>query len=273
MAIDLAKPTDPFSDVRNALAPYKPEQYHRLVPTALQERSPLYRPAVAVVKINASDTRDVYPTPGAKDGTLCLHTQALERLGNAAGIDFLRTEYEGDPKEPYLVTAHVFFEVIDALGQRRRGHASATCDYREGTIASKLLGGGLSVARQFIRERTEARARNRAIRKWNGMATSFTREELEKPFVAVRWRLDESDPDVKRALIAQGVGASDQIFGQPRALPEALEKRVDDILDAGHAEPEGVVDGSLRELGRRRQACGRRRPRHARGDRPRRPRD
>jgi hypothetical protein len=247
MALETVKQTedDPrFEDVKHALAPYKPESFHRLVPTALQERSPLYRPAVAVVKINAADARDVYDTPGG-GGTVCLHTQALERIGNALGIDWLRTEYERDPKEPFFVTAHVTAEYTDAVGQRRKINASATSDLRDGSITADVLKGGLRTARQFIAERTEARARNRVVRKVTGMPTSFTKPELAKPFVAVRWRLDESDPDVKRALIAQGVGASDQIFGhQSEKAIEASAK----VIDAGHEGPEAeIAEGQFTE--------------------------
>lgn len=237
----------PFKDVQDALAPYKAENYHRLVPTALQERSPLFRPALAVVKVNAADPRDVYDTPGG-GGTVCLHTQALERIGNALGIDWIRTEYERDPKEPFVVTAHVTAEYIDAVGQRRRINASATSDLRDGSITADVLKGGLRTARQFIAERTEARARNRVVRKVTGMPTSFRKDELDKPFVALRWRLDDTDPDVKRAIIAQGVGASDQIFGRPAAAA-ALGLPAKVVTEnAGDEGPEGEVhEGSFRE--------------------------
>jgi hypothetical protein len=236
VAIDTKTALVPFKDMTDLLAPYKPESYHRLVPTALQERSPLFRPALAVVKVNAADPRDVYDTPGG-GGTVCLHTQALERIGNALGIDWIRTEYERDSKEPFFVTAHVTAEYIDAVGQRRRINASATSDLRDGSVTADVLKGGLRTARQFIAERTEARARNRVVRKVTGMPTSFTKPELEKPFVAVRWRLDEQDPDVKRAIIAQGVGASDQIFGKS-SLP---------AIEAGHERAEEEIQGEFRE--------------------------
>jgi hypothetical protein len=228
----------PFEDMQSLLAPYKPEQFHRLVPTALQERSPLFRPALAVVKVNAEDTREVYPTPGGGD-TYCLHTQTLEKIGNALGIDWKTTTFDRQAEQPFLVTAHVTAEYTDSVGIRRTINASATSDLRDGSITAEVLKGGLRTARQFIAERTEARARNRVVRKVTGMPTSFTKKELEKPFVAVRWRLDESDPDVKRAIIAQGVGASDQIFGRS---PTAVE-----AIDAGHSEAIEELQGEFRE--------------------------
>lgn len=229
----------PFKDVIEALAPYPESHYFQLVPTVYQERSPLFRPALSVVKVNGDDPREVYPTPGG-GATFCLHSQALERIGNAIGIDWKPTAYDNDPKEPYFVTAHVGGEFTDAVGERREISASATCDYREGSIGARILKGGLDVARQFIFERAESRARNRAIRKVANLPSSFNREELRKPFVAVRWRLDETDPQVKEALIARGVGAAEHVFGR-KPLPAGPP------IDAGHATAEEeVLEGEAR---------------------------
>lgn len=211
MAVATDRALAPFQDVLDVLAPYDAHNYHRLVPTAMQQRSPLYAPAVQVVKVDAEDPRAVYPTPGARDGTLCLHTQELEKIGNAVGIDFGRTHYERH--EQYHVTAHVPFEVIDALGQRRRGHASKTVDLRDGSIQSRILGNGLQTARQFINERAEAGARSRVVKKWTGMPTSFKKDELAKPFVALRWTLDVNQPDVRKALIDAATRTSTEVFG------------------------------------------------------------
>lgn len=208
----------PFKDVLDVLAPYSADQYHRLVPTAMQQRSPLYAPAVQVVKVNPDDKREVYPTPGARDGTLCLHSQALARIANAIGIDFGQTRFE--QYEQFWVTAHVPFEVVDALGQRRHGSASKTLDLRDGSIRAKLLGTAVSTARQFIREQAESGARSRVVKAWTGMPTSFTADELRKPFVALRWTLDVNQPDVRRALIDAGTRSANEVFGREGARVE-----------------------------------------------------
>lgn len=228
MAVEIRKEQalEPFKDVLDILAPYPADKYHRLVPTAFQQRSPLYAPALQIVKVNADDTRDVYATPGSRDGTVCLHTQALERIGNAIGIDFGPTRF--DLHEKYWLTAIVPFWVIDALGQRRRGTASKTLDLRDGAIQANLLGGGLQAARQFIYERAEAGARSRVVKKWTGMPTSFTKDELAKPFVALRWTLDVNQPDVRKALIDAGVNATRNVFGEEGAPLELGDGEDDD---------------------------------------------
>lgn len=204
-----------FEEITNILAPFPSDKFRHLVPTTLQARSDLYRPSATVVMVDASDGRQVYPTPGSKDGSLCLHSLALERIGNAAGIDFdprLTRHIHDVVNQPLICEYIVGGWYTDSLGQRRMISRGAKADLRDGSVSARLLGGGLGVARQFVCERTESRARNRVIRATTNLPSSFSRAELALPMVAVRWRLDERDPDVRRALIARGTAAADAVF-------------------------------------------------------------
>lgn len=223
-----------FRELRDLMTAFPPEKFIRLLPSTFQEPSTLFRPVPAAIKVNPEDERDVYPMPGSRvrkledvgpDGKVCLHTTALERIGGLLGIRWYPTSFDRDRKEPYFVTAHARAEWTDAVGERIPLAASATCDYRNGSIGAKLLGGGLDTARQFIAERSEARARNRIVRKVTGMPSAFTKRELtEKAFVAVRWTLDERQPDVRKALIARGTQAAQEVFGLPPG----------EVVDVGH---------------------------------------
>lgn len=244
MAIDQKQPAAEskalavFHEMREVLAPFPSDKFIQLVPTTLQERSDLFRPSATVVQINPDDPRDVYPTPGG-GATVCLHSQALERIGNAAGIDFdptLTRHTHDRVKEPYICEVHVGGWYTDSLGQRRLITAGAVSDLRDGTVTANVLKGGLTTARQFICERTESRARNRAIRKTTNLPSSFRKDELRKPMVAIRFRLDERDPDVRRALIDRGTGAAREVFGDAAAP----------VTDAGVALPdEEVIEGTV----------------------------
>lgn len=229
-----------FKEMRDVLAPFPSSKFHHLIPTAFQERSDLWRPAVSVVQVNPEDQRDVYDTPGSQGQTVCLHSQALERIGNAMGIEWADTRYEHDhTREPFMCIAFVSGWMVDSLGMRRRLSASAKSDLRDGSVAAKISKPKqLDTARQFVCERTESRARSRAIKKVGDIPTSFTKDELRRPFVAVRFRLDERDPDVRRALIAQGTQAAHEVFGLPAGEP----------IDAGQAAPEEeIIEGEVSE--------------------------
>lgn len=235
----------PFERVTHALAPYPEANYHHLVPTIHQEPSSLFRPAVAVLKVDATDDRDCYPVPGSGKKTLAdcgpndlvvLHGGVLERMGNALGIDWDETQFEhAHVKEPNICLAKVGGWFIDPVGARRRLTASAKSDLRDGGPVAKFMPPNpLNVARQFICERTESRARNRAIRKVANLRSSYKKAELAKPFLALRWRLDENDPDVKRAMIAAATGTADAVYGRKpaeAALPVGV------VIDAGESGP------------------------------------
>lgn len=229
-----------FQEMREVLAPFPSDKYIQLVPTTLQAGSDLFRPSATVVQINPNDSRDVYPTPGG-GSTVCLHSQALERIGNAAGIDFdptLTRHTHDRAKEPFICEIHVGGWYTDSLGQRRLITAGAVSDLRDGTVTANVLKGGLQTARQFICERTESRARNRAIRKTTNLPSSFSKDELKKPMVAIRFRLDERDPEVRRALIDRGTRASQEVFGGTELPP----------IEAGVARPdEEVIEGQISE--------------------------
>lgn len=64
--------------------------------------------------------------------------------------------------------------------------------------------------------RAETGAMLRVIRAALGMKSQYTREELQKPFIVPRidFAPDYSDPEVRRALIENGVPAMAQLFGQ-----------------------------------------------------------
>ena len=232
-----------FREMREVLSSFPSSSFIQLLPTSAQEMSDLYRPAVTVVKIDPQDQREVYDTPGG-GGTVCLHSQALERIANAAGIDFdptLTHHVHDRVHQPFICEIHVGGWYTDSLGQRRPITAGAVSDLRDGTPTAKVLTGrtgkGLETARQFICERTESRARNRAIRKTTNLPSSFSKDELRKPMVAVRFRLDERDPEARKALIAQGTRASTQVFGT-----------VGPALDAGVARAEEeIIEGQVSE--------------------------
>jgi len=237
-AIATTPEPEPFEQLRRTLARYPANQYRLLLPTTMADLSSLYRPSPTVVYVDPDDGRDVYPTPGGARDSFCLHNQTLERIANAAGIDFdsrMSRHVHDVVREPFICEQHVGGYYTDAQGARRRITASAKSDLRDGTPTAKLLAGGLNVARQFICERTESRARNRTIRKTTNLPSSFTRAELTLPMVAVRFRLDERHPDVRKALIAAGAAAADEVFPAQDGDP----------IDAGQARPDEFIEGQI----------------------------
>jgi hypothetical protein len=244
----------PFKEIRDALAPYPPERFIQLLPSTYLGGSPLFIPTPSLVTVDPRDERDVYKTPGSKDSdeSVCLHAVALQRIANAAGIDFDPTmafHRHDRVKDPWVCEQIAGGTYIDSLGQTRTiASGWVTQDLRDGSPRANLITRqgpvALQVARQFICEQCSTRARSKAIRNAVQMRGSYKKSELllveqidgktvtrPKPMVALRFRLDESDKDVKKALIDRATGARNQVFGIPElAAPEAPRGR-DDLED------------------------------------------
>ncbi|HEV8654472.1 MAG TPA: hypothetical protein VGR85_03050, partial [Candidatus Limnocylindria bacterium] len=252
----------PFKEIRELAEQYPKERFHLLLPTTMMGISPLFIPTPTAVVVNPDDPRDVYDTPGG-GGTVCFHSQALERIANAGGLDFDPSleRHEHDFKnEPLVCKISVGGWYIDSLGQRRLVGDGVTHDLRDESGRTKLLGGPgskpVQVARQFICEQAKSRARNRVIRKTMNLASSYRKDELvirdqvdgksvarPKPFVAFRFRLNEADEDVKRALIARSVGAMSEVFGRVPELrqPESSDALEDVVIQGEVIESEPAI--------------------------------
>jgi hypothetical protein len=270
----------PFKEVRDILEAFPRERYHLLLSTTYIGSSPLFIPAPTVVFVDPEDERDVYKTPGGRDDDISFHATALQRIANAGGLDFdpsLTRHRHDRSKEPLVCEQIAAGWYIDSLGQRRLISSGwTTHDLREGSPRANLLGRqspkAVEVARQFLCEQCATRAVSRAIRKAMNLKGSYKKSELyyleavaggqtqrrPKGFVALRFRLDETDPDVKRALIARGVGASAEIFGtQPgdieaapaRANPDALEDIQGEIVDTEPDIPDEPAPKKQRDIG------------------------
>lgn len=269
MTIEATRALEPFKEMRELVANFPSERYHVLLPTSYLGRSSLFIPTPVVVTVDPADERDVYKTPGSRDDSISFHAIVLERIAQAAGIDFdpsLTRHRHDRSKEPLVCEQIAAGWYIDSLGQRRLITSPwVTQDLRDKSPRANLLGrnGGttaLEVARQFICEQCGARARSSAIRKALTLKGSYKRSELllseqvdgksvtrPKPFVAFRFRLDESDPDVKRALIARHHGAISEVFSSDtreaaeapaRANPDTLEDLEGEVVEQEPAIPD-----------------------------------
>lgn len=244
----------PFERIRDVLAAYPTDRYHLLTSTTLMPSSPLFIPTPTVVAVNPNDERQVYRTPGSPQGSedVCFKATTLQRIANAGGLDFDPSldRHEHDLKsEPLVCRYSVAAWYIDSLGQRRLLGDGVTHDLRDGSPRAKIAASPkqLEVGRQFICEQSRTRAMSRVIRKVMNLQSTYKKSELvvnvdgrvaPKPFVAIRFRLDESDPDVKRALIQRGVGAAQDVFGTAKELaPPPATDDLDDVIEGHVSEP------------------------------------
>lgn len=91
--------------------------------------------------------------------------------------------------------------------------------------------------------RAETGAMLRVVRSALAMRSSYTREELAKPFLVARVEFapDYADPAVRAALIQHGVAAMHGLFGQARAMAAPGVAQAP-ALPAGHPQEEIPAD-------------------------------
>lgn len=114
-------------------------------------------------------------------------------------------------------------------------------DYIEYTVGKEMRS-----LRKHKSTRCESGARNRVIRSLLGTKKHYTQKELNQPFVciSITYILDDNDPEIKKLLTLNAIGAQGAIFGEKKTLPYYPEDRQPEAPDAKYqeAEPVGPVD-------------------------------
>jgi hypothetical protein len=240
----------------------------------------------AVVLDPTPDGGDVYQDRRfCKDQERALNKNALMRIMGAAGAQLLETVREDDRSDPYYAEVSITIGVRDFDGTTRTMKARKETDLRDGAPETMkpewekqgqrnvktgktvpLEPSALAEKRRHILPNTETKALERALRAMFSLKHKYTVDELAKPFVVPKLvpALDPSDPDQKRALIAQASGADMTLFGSANVAgaissepsPEALAGAGQAQLTAGvdPAAPDGektvktVVDTNTGEV-------------------------
>ena len=241
------------------LRQYQPEKYQVLARQEdLAAVAPILRAEVAIVKIDPRPVSEGGETHNI-GGQIVPARSALDKVGDAAGVSFdaklCRTWKEG----PRLWLGR-------AVGRRRNPDSSwrtVSADYewdvdvREAEARARLetqvrngklkaheveprLAAEVIQMMKFGRARADTGARLRVIRILTGMKGAFARGELQRPFVLARFTVNTEaimeDPEMRRALIEQTLGAAGDVYGprEPRNVTPAPEQ----LPDAAAGEPQ-----------------------------------
>ena len=177
-----------------------------------------------VLKGNETGNGEVYKTDGGK---LALTKTSLDRIAQAAGVTWIpelsgRTDDRKDPRyvEWRAVGKWRLFDGFEHVETRSRA-----ADLRDGSDEIKgMTEKQLTQQRKFILTMAESKAMNRVVRAL-GIKTSYTAEELAKPFAVCRLMFTgrTDDPELRRefALRTQAAmqGSIGALYGN-QATPE-----------------------------------------------------
>ena len=229
----------------NIINDFPPEKYNLLIPVlSFQEINPIYRIITNIVKISSNlDDKEIYEERNAEKNAgsekmYALTHKALMKLATAANVQIVETTRV----QPRACEKCV--DIVKATGQAPAcGNCSCVANvaYRVTMKFPELSGGWRIVQatreidfsamdhlkqgqvlkiKEFAAEHAESKAMNRCIRKGLSIKSSYKIEEFEKPFVVAYPVLDARDADVKKALIAGSLAATNLLYGSGLPLPQ-----------------------------------------------------
>ncbi|MCZ6870534.1 MAG: hypothetical protein O7G84_13615 [Gammaproteobacteria bacterium] len=179
---------------------------------------------LALTAVVVDPETDVYKTDGGKLG---LGKSTLQKIAHAVGVSWNPTlsGRMDDGSNPYYVRWKAVGTYRAFDGQEQTICAEKELDLRNGSPAAReLKDRQLAQMRLHIQAHAETKAQLRAIRSL-GIKTSYSREELQKPFVAARvlFTGETSDPELKRIFAQRTadafLGGSKMLYGDAPAQP------------------------------------------------------
>lgn len=151
--------------------------------------------------------------------------RGLTKLWANAGGQVLDSHRMDDGGDPHYCSWQVTGEITLMDGSKVRMTGSKEIDLRDGSVeAQTMTDKQLREARRHIMQMAESKAMNRMIRSVLSVKQKYTQDDLAKPFVVPKliFMPDMSDPDVKRAVLAQQTGLTSLLYGPGQAHPQHL---------------------------------------------------
>lgn len=187
---------------------------------------------VRLAAVLVDSRTETYPIPGGSK--LGLSKVALDKIGHALGLswDPVQSRRLDDGRDPRYCRYRAVGSYLGPDGIRHFVSAEKELDLRDGSPTveglheqQKAKGKGdatkqVRELRMHIVSHAETKARLRAIRSM-GIRTSYDKDELEKPFVAVQVMFtgQTEDPELRREFAkmqaAAALGGTSMLFGGP----------------------------------------------------------
>ena len=177
-----------------------------------------------------------------KPGQFALTKRGLLALDHLAGLQWLYSRVYYDPREPYIAKCVADAKIRDLDGTTRNQPETKIVDLRDGSPEAqkmtdawhrKLRKEGkpipegpapqLARARMHVCANAESKAQNRVRRAILGLQSSFSKSELQLPFVILTLVpvIDMNDPVIRRIVAMQQLGVSAELYGQALRAIEA----------------------------------------------------
>ena len=230
---------------------YPADKFNLLIPVrTMQELSPLHKVVINEVQISSDPKqKDTY----SQSGGLALTKNGLMKLMAAANIQIIdsrpvptqrcnkcieiaqRTRQAPKCFEcPYIddVAHQVTIAVPEPSGTYRT--VRATKEIRMEDSKATMKDSEFKQFAKFRTEHCESKALNRALREGLMIKSTYTAQELQKPFAVALVMPNMSDPDLKRAMIDRYANNASALYGDvaPAGSQSALPSGEVTVIDA-----------------------------------------
>jgi len=228
---------------------YPAEKFNLLIPVrTMQELSPLHKVVINEVQISSDPKqKDTY----SQSGGLALTKNGLMKLMAAANIQIIdsrpvptqrcnkcieiaqRTRQAPKCFEcPYIddVAHQVTIAVPEPSGTYRT--VRATKEIRMEDSKATMKDSEFKQFAKFRTEHCESKALNRALREGLMIKSTYTAQELQKPFAVALVMPNMSDPDLKRAMIDRYANNASALYGDVAPSQSALPSGEVTVIDA-----------------------------------------
>lgn len=219
-------------DACNAMLVHASRIGHLVSPAQSVGQLPLGT-ALAVTPVFIDVDKETYNL----QGSLALDKVALEKIGDALGIDFTESYRTDDMRDPHYCAWTVRGEYRRLDGRVRTIIKSADIDARDGSTYTLLTqerakqsgkpNKELEMTRQFLARQCESKAMNRVVRAAAKLRQKYTRDELQRPFIVVSLALTGRCPDRPdiEAIFAKQFSASfapQRLYSRPTSASERM---------------------------------------------------
>jgi hypothetical protein len=229
--------------IQFSLSKFPEADYNRLVPTDTLIASDLLMPVVQVVRLDFED--DTYKSNDVPANHRAPGARALNKFATAAGLSFLSETRVDNGRNPNLIRVQVVVGMKLLSGQWVTATGTREVDLERRKWASPAERAKFE---SFFYEHTATRARSRAIRAILSLKSSYTDEEIRKPFAVVSLVPNTAHPEVRRAMLAGLEHSERALFGPAPEQPRAIGPGLADVA-LPEAPDDETVEGQFIEAG------------------------
>jgi hypothetical protein len=234
-----------------SIPPSLHEKVNLLTPVSqVQQVDANFSPAPRLVQLDPNpDNGDVYP----ESGKFALTAKALAKVADVAGIEQVRSDADdmGGKGVRYKVVGRM--RGPDGIFREKPGTKTVRWAALERRVRRETLGKNASATEEYIAKRIddemehvdskcETKAWNRVIRGFLAVKSTYTKQELKKPFLAITWAFtpDLRSPMAREIIQLQYTGALSAVYGGEGDAPPAIEApAAAGALDAGDWPEDG----------------------------------